>query len=285
MDQLHDNSMRTWVQIGDQHEQLIPPYVLAYGLNKEASARLPDTLFVDPARRLWPVDSKEATWLSAAYFAKRAAAQELPYRRVEQQYVRDALLKAADLYGVKKDVDAILAAFEPVATKQAEDDDANYGWVMVDKVSGQVLSRRYPMFDAAGVKLAADYFADNRAKYPMSVRREISGRIMQKAAQHGIAYQDLNAAVLREAGYGIPRKDVLMDELYERAHLTKDAECAILLANINEMIAGLSDAELAQNLQKIAEVVDAFDNAAGLTKHYGVKVQMPSDFIFDIQLK
>ena len=76
-----------------------------------------------------------------------------------------------------------------------------------------------------------------------------------------------------------------MEEVLERAHLTKDAESAILLANVNEMLAGLSDSELASNLDKIAEVIDTFDSAAGLTHLYGTRILMPADFLYDISLK
>ena len=43
--------------------------------------------------------------------------------------------------------------------------------------------------------------------------------------------------------------------------------------------------EIGENLDKIAEVIDAFDRSADLVKYYGTRIQMPSDFLFDVNLK
>jgi len=285
MDVLHDNSLRTWVQLGDAHESLIPQYVMQYNLpDKEAASKMEDGLFADDARRLFPVDSKEATWLSAAYFAKNA--EKLPYDAPERMYVEEIIKDAAAAYDIEEDVTAIMNAVQTSELeKSAEDDDSNYGWIMIDEKTGEVLARKYPMFDGRGVKLASTYFDENRNHYPLGIRRAIARRIMSKAADYGMDTDELSPSVLKEAGFGIPRKDVLMQEILERAHLTKDAQAAILLANVNELIAGLSDREIGGNLDKIAEVIDAFDHGADLTRYYGTRILMPSDFLFDVNLK
>lgn len=283
MDALHDNSHRTWIQLADTYETFVPSYVQEYTLpDKEAASKIPDTLFADPARRLFPIDSKEAVWLSAAYFAKNS--ESLPYDEVEREYVHECIKAAAAVYGNESDVGKIMKVVtdKPVE-KQAEDNNDNYGWVMRSE-DGTVLARKYPMFDKTGVCKAAQYFDEFRQNYPIGIRRTISRNIMRKAAEFGIKTAELKPSVLREAGYGIPRKDVLMEEIYERAHLAKDAESAVLLANVNELIAGMDDTTIGENLDKIAEVIDAFDNAAGLQKLYNVKILMPSDFLFDVDL-
>ena len=283
MDALHDNSHRTWIQLADTYETFVPSYVNNYTLpDKEAASKIPDTLFADPARRLFPIDSKEAVWLSAAYFAKNAEA--LPYDEVEQEYVSECIKAAAAVYGNEGDIGKIMKVItdKPVE-KQAESSDANYGWVMRSE-DGTTVARKYPMFDKTGVYKAAQYFDEYRQSYPIGIRRTISRNIMRKAAELDIAMGELKPSVLREAGFGIPRKDVLMEEIYERSHLAKDAESAILLANVNELIAGMGDTEIGENLDKIAEVLEAFDSAAGLTMQYNKKILMPADFLFDVSL-
>lgn len=283
MDALHDNSHRTWIHLADTYEPLIPSYVSEYTLpDKEAASKIPDSLFADPARRLFPIDSKEAVWLSAAYFSKNASA--LPYDDVETEFVGECIKDAALVYGIDADVNKVMAAVstKPVE-KQAEDDESNWGWIMRAE-DGTVMARKYPMFDTVGVKKASDYFNDYRSSYPLGIRRTISRNIMRKAAELGVKMAELKPSVLREAGFGIPRKDVLMEEIYERSHLAKDAESAILLANVNELIAGMDDTTIGENLDKIAEVIDAFDCAVGLDKQYNVKVLMPADFVFDVDL-
>jgi hypothetical protein len=288
MDALHDNSFRTWVKLGTNHESLIPQYVLDYKLPDEKMAsEIENELFADPARRLFPIDSPAATWLSNAYFAKHAADGDLPYCDDEASCVSEQLMKAAVTYGVAEDCRKIVEAMKQAMVKEASDPDADYGWVIRDADTGQVIKRRYPMFDETGVKKASAYFTENRQKYPVGLRRHIARRIMDKAAEYKLGYDRLDGAVLREAGYGIPRKDVLMEEILERAHLVKDAEdadAAVLLLNVNEMLAGMPDTEIGQNLDKIAEVMDAFDHVAGLTRHYGTKILMPADILFDVNL-
>ncbi len=288
MDVLHDKGHRLWVQLGTKHAEMIPGYVLEYQLPEEKEAEeLPNVLFADSHRRLFPIDSPAATWLSAAYFSKRAAANELPYVAAEAEYVKSMLLKAADVYEIRVDAVKISEAVVDADTVQPDNpevDDANYGWVMVDK-EGEVLARKYPMFDERGVAKAAEYFDEYRSRYPMPVRRLISRNILRKAAEHGIDVETLPGSVCREAGFGLPQRDVVMEEVLRRSRLTKDAEAAAVLANLNTMIAELSNDEFGSSLDKLAEILDDFDNSADLTQHYSTKLRMPADFLFDITLK
>lgn len=286
MDVLHDNSHRTWLQLGDTLGAAIPAYVMDYSLpDKQAASEIDENLFADPARKLFPVADPALTWLSAAYFNKHAADGELPYCKDELAFVAEAIKAAAYIHGIAEDVEQLENQLGVPEEKQAEDAESNYGWVMRDATTGEVLARKYPMFDRRGVEKASEYFDEYRGRYPIGIRRTIAQNIMRKAAEYDMPTEALRPAVLKEAGFGIPRKDRLMEEIYERAHLTKDAEQAIALANINELVANISDAELGENLDKIAEVIDAFDNASGLTAYYGKKILMPADFLHDVNLK
>ena len=285
MDVMHDSCCRTWLGLCNSFEHIVPPYVMDYKLPAEKTASaFEDNLFADQARRLFPTDCEASTWLAAAYFAKNAA--DLKYGREEATYVESQIKEAADIFGIRDDVDKIMGAIRDVPVeKQAEDNDANYGLVLRDEKTGEVLMRKYFMVDDRGVKLASEYFDQYRGRYPLNIRRSIAKNIMSKAAEFGVDVYSIKSSVLREAGFGIPRKDVLMSEILERAQLTKDAEASIALANINELIVGLSDTEIGENLDKIAEVIDAFDREAGLTRHYGVRITTPADMLYDIDLK
>ena len=287
MDILHDNSHRIWLKLANSHEELIPDYVMDYTLpEKEAASEIEDSLFADDTRRLFPVDTAANTWLSNAYFALNAS--ELPYKQAEAEWIQERLTKAAGIFGIEEDTVKIAEAItDGTLNKEAaaEDVDDNYGWVIKSAETGEVMERKYPMFDTRGVVKAADYFNEYRGNYPIGIRRLISRNILKKANEYGMDVYDLPQTVFREAGMGIPRKDVLMGEILERAHLTKDAGAAIALANINEFLAGIKDAELGPHLDKIAEVLEAFDSSADLTQHYNKKILMPADFLFDIDIK
>lgn len=274
MDILHDSSQRTWYQLGTKFASLIPEYVLdAEFPTKEAADGLGFREFADEGRRMFPIDSPAAVWLSAAYFAKNA---EEGYNAVLRGAVEARIKQAADIYGIRKDVDTIMSAIrDPGSEKTAADIDSNYGWV-----SGG--ERRYPMFDANGVKKAAAYFSENRFNYPPAMRKTVAMNIMSKAAEYGV---DVESAVRREAGHGMPRRDVLMAELLARAQMSKNAEFAVAVANVNEVLGCATPQELAENLDKIAEVIDAFDRAEGLDKRYGKTLLSPADFLYDIDVK
>lgn len=284
-DVFHDNSHRVLVQISNSHPDLIPDYVMKYTLpDKEAASEIDDELFADQARRMFPMDNPASAWLSAAYLHKHAAEENLPLSDVEIRHVASVLEKAGEVYGIAGDIDAISSVFY-VEEKEAEDTDEAYGWVMRHDKTGEVLGRKYPMFDKRGVKLASDYFAEYRNRYPAGVRRGIARRIMKRANDLGVDVDTLKSAVHKEAGYGLPRRDVLMSELLERAHLTKDAESAAALANINDLVAAMDAQEINENLNKIAEVIDTFDRQADLVKDYGRRILMPADFLYDIDIK
>jgi hypothetical protein len=214
----------------------------------------------------WADDEKEASWLADA-----------PEQR---------LVNAIQAWGIEDDVLKLAEAFDADAgqTKQAGDVETNYGWILKD-ASGNVTARRYGVFDPQGLWKASTYFDANRRHYPLATRTSIARFLLQKAAEYGVEYEQLPGSVLREAGYGVPRKSVIMRELNERAMLAKDAECGILLANVNRLLGTGSDQEIATNLDKIAQTIDAFDQAEDLTRHYGKRITHPSDFLCSVTFK
>lgn len=279
MDALHDASHRTWYQIGTQFEKLVPDYVGNATLpTKEAEENMGDRDFADEGRRLFPIDSPAATWLSAAYFAKNAS--ECYRNKVVRDAVAMRIKHAAATYGIAADVDVITSAMSaPVVEKSAAEDDSNYGWV---QTVGNHKERRFAMFDATGVKKAAAYFIENRNKYPFAVRKTIATNILHKAAEHKVVVGSL---IRKEAGVGFPRKDTLMAELLERAYLYKDAEVAQAMANLNEAVIADEGELTGEALDKLAELVNEFDRLEGMETSYGKKLLSPSEFIYDIDPK
>lgn len=285
MDITHDNSRRKLMQISAiVGTENLPDYVVDYTVpDYKIASALQDELFADPGKRLFPVDSKGATWMSAAY-----AAFNYP-DRVATKYAgacMQSIMKAADAWGIRDDVDKAVAAIDAYHgnVKCAEDDDANYGWCIRNQ-NGDVVRRRYPMFDAEGVRKAAMFFSENRKHYPSDVRKEIAGNILTKAAQHQVADDELPDCVSREAGRGIPRRTVIMRELNERAKLAKSADFAVLMANVTRLIGSAGEAEVVESMDKLAAMIDAFDQAEGLVQHYGSRITYPSDFLCSVTIK
>ena len=281
MDVLHDNSYRKLHQIALVVGQL-PGYVSNYTIPDEKQAsELSDQFFADEAGRHFPIDSAGSTWLSGAYLALQRA--ELPMKKASVDYVEARIMEAAKIYGI---ADAVKKAMDTVTTsltlfdKTAEANES-YGWLVKD-AAGNVTARRYPLFDAVSVKKAVAYFEENRHHYPLNVRKEIAGNILRKAADYSV---DVPATIMREAGMGIPRTSVLMRELLERAELAKDGENSVLLANVNNLISTMDPGALVDHLDKVAEVIDTFDQAEGLTRYYGTKIMPPADFLYGVSMK
>lgn len=275
MDVLHDNSFRTLAQLDQRCS--IPSYVTDYDLpTKEASDGMRASEFADTYRRLYPIGSPALTWLSAAYFAKNASEV---YSPDEASYVRDQIKRAASIYGIAEDVDKALSVWDQ-ETKQASDEDV-YAFVKRD-AAGNVLERGFPIVDANGVKLACDYFAAYRAEYTFDERQQIAANIIKKAEAFGT---QVNGTVLREAGKGIPSKELIMGEILYRAQKAANTEIGVKLAEVNEALDSATTEELIENLDKIAAMIDDFDAAAGLRGEYGKSLLMPADVVYSLDVK
>ena len=275
MDIVQDNLHRDLLEIAGKH--VLPEYVGAYErLDKEAAEKLQDSDFADPSLRCFPVDSAANTWLSAAYFYKNSG--QIHHKK--RAHVRETIQRAARIYGNGDDVDTVLnkKAELPVPPEQ---DDNNFCWLVKD-ASGKVVAKKYPVFDSRGVKTAMDYFGQYRGHYPLELRREIATNLLKKAREHGV---DPSEAVLKTAGFGAPHRPTLVEELLERAQLTKDAEAAVVFANLNEVLACCSAEELAQNIEKIADNIDELDRLNGLEKYYNTRILFPSEVVYAMSMK
>lgn len=284
MDIQRDNGFMQWCKIAELiGDANIPSYVSQYTAPDEKKASdLSDTLYADDARRMFPIDTPASTWLSAAYFAYNR--DGLPYKRATADFVANALLKAAETHGIVGDVEKCVQAITAgTMAKQAADADSDYCLVRRAE-SGEVVTRKYRVTDPEMLKEAAAYFSENRFHYPAEVRREIASNLVKKAVSMSVSTGSLPTSVLREAGHGLPDKQLLMNELLERAHLIKDAGVSAQLAGLVEAVHNASPEELLGGLDKIAEVVDAVDTATGLSKHYGRKLLSPADFTHSIAM-
>lgn len=276
MDVIKDNSRRTLIAISE--EQGLPDYVRELEvLDKEAAEELEDDLFADLARRQFPLDSAGNTWLSAAYFKRNGGS----FKRAEAEFIQDRIKMAATIHEIRDDVDAILAE-EKQAQADWTQDDSNFALVIRDS-DGNVLDRRYPIVDEGGVEKASEYFNRYRGHYPLGIRRKIAVGIVKKAEEFGVEPESF---IQREAGQGFPVRDILMDEILNRAHMTKDAESAALLANVNEVVATADAGELAGTvLDKIAEVIDSVDRLNGFGRLYGSRLLPPADVVWALPEK
>lgn len=253
-----------------------PDYVLdTPPLSKEAAAQLSDHMFADRINRRYPINSKANTWLSAAYFAKTAGADNYSSETMKN-FVETSIKLAADTYGIREDVDAVMATLraKPIEKKASENDD-NYGWPAEHK---------YPMFDEHGVKLACSYFKENAFNYPPEMRKEIATRIFKKCAEYGI---EANDTVRQESGNGFNLREDVGIELVDRVKMAshENPEAAGALAKATSTLMTMPMSNYQANLQKFASLLDSFDEAMGFADQYGSRFRSPMEILHGRNIK
>lgn len=276
MDVLHDQSYRQWLAIEAAYD--VPDYVnTSEAMSKEAAAELNDNLFADIVHRQFPVDTPASTWLSAAYFNENKEQIKAADLR---EFIHDTIVKAAGIHEISKDIDEVFATRIAEVIDPVEDDD-NYCLVIKD-ASGKTVSRRYPVFDEVGLKKACEYFVNNRSKYPIDVRSKVAVSLSKKAKEYG---SDLPALIYKEAAEAVPYRPVLMDELLERAKLTKDAEAGAVIGTLVEMVNFATSEDLIKSAEEVVTLIDDLDHLNGLNKYYGTKILSPHEVVYSMPIK
>lgn len=281
-DVLNDNSHVVLYKIAQAVDFKLPAYVEAgVPLEKEAAASTQDMLFADNVHRRFPLTDKANTWLSGAYFAKTASAA---YSGDEYRRIAKRIMKAAELYGISRDVSDIMgkiAQDEMVAAEKQAEKDAE----MAMQCYGEPETGAFPMFDKEQVKMACDYFDENAYAYDWRRRANIAKNIMRKAAEYGIVPSE---TVRKEAGAGFPRRDFLAENLLSREAELERRGLSKMAGDMRRTIKIVCEADpedLMKHLEPLREMVSGSDELSGIDEDYGHKFLPPADFIFDIDDK
>lgn len=272
MDSTSDNSFRTlW---GIVKAAGTPPDYFVNGAlvdGKDASA-LADSSFADMARRRFPLTDRANTWASAGYFAKTAS--DMGYEGKEREMVESRIRRAAELYGIGDDVDAVMSKIASAGSvKQAEDDESAY----CDPVH-----RGFPVFDKEGAELANRFFEKHAYKYGHDRRRTIARNIMRKSAEYGVKVAE---QVRLSAGSGFPNREALAEHLLFRANelmARGTYKMAEELCKFAGEICVCSDEDLFRNRDGLFDAISGMDEVTGLDEEYGRKFLPPEEVVFDI---
>lgn len=280
MDITNDSTFNNLLQISNKLNGDLPTYVRGYTpVTEKVASSFEDSEFADSRNRWFPVTDKPSVWTSAAYFSYNS--DILPYKQAEFSYVENKIKQAAQIFGISEDVEKAMTI---ISTNESTEKKAEEIFGLCMEVDGNSVSE-FPMYDAEGVKKASEHFKIYRYKYPADWRNSIAHNIMSKAAEYDVSEEELDPSVLKEAGYGIPDKQKLMDEVLYRARMAKNAENAVGLANLNFILADLPIDTLQKSFSKIAMTIADFDVAEGLDSQYGKKVMPPSDVVFGTSIK
>ena len=274
MDSTTDNSLRTLWSIVKTAGA--PDYFTNGVLVDANDAKLlPDSLFADQVNRRFPINDMANTYASAGYFAKTAS--EHGYSALKMEEVLSRIVKAAELYGIKKDVedeiDKINKSMCCDSEKRAEDDLSSYC---------DPENRGYPVFDKEGAELANGFFAKNAYKYGHDRRMEIAKNILKKCAEYGV---EASEQVRVSAGEGFPNREALAEHLLFRANeLMRRGtyKMAEELCKFASEICICSDEDLFRNRNGLFDAIAGMDEMTGIDECYDRKFSAPEELVFDI---
>lgn len=254
--------------------------------DRRGRSDLPPWCFADPGRRLFPTHTKAACWLSLACFADQY--HRGLYPRDEAEIVERNLIEKSAFHGM-----AQLAGEtkERIANHHADPGEADLPdecFAVVWQNPDGTKRRKYPLRSPAEVKHAAQYFVRYRDDMPWETRRLFASSTLDKAASFGLSLPE-ESALERSAGRG--------------ACAATDAAQLVLdhvMASRKTALGGLTplQAEMLKLAQvccsrpeqlrvpgvreTLVSIVDQFDRAHGLHRHYGHGVERPEDVVFAV---
>ena len=261
-----------------------PDYVKTAGvLDPAQMARLPQTVFADPAQRKFPLHTKAATWLAQTYFDE---ARHL-YGTQRAALVQDKITKAAAYWGIAEHVKAASLSLQHThTTDPGALPDTDYA--MVVKV-GEETKRMLPIQSAENVKAAAAHLYNNRMKYPYAWRKTAARKILHKAAE--LAVTDIDAVSLEfisksaSLGSAIPTQAAEM--LAHRALMlpkTHQRE-KVAMAKLVQTISKMKEIPAPSTMEKLANIIDRFDREHSLYHYYDQGIDTPEEIFFSLTQK
>lgn len=241
-------------------------------------------LYADMKRKMYPMHSPAATWMSAAFFLD----QKDQYKTKEAEWIEDRLTTQAKLWkigGAIKQLRDKIASFKAMPEEdQLPDEDFA---LVVDNGDGSKL-RKYPIRNPLEMKKAAEFFMENRDKMAFDYRHMFADRILTKAAGLGVKlpYEE---EISMTAGQGFCSAKEAAEAIFDRVMISKKPQAVGLQPVQIEMLkmAKLCCTKPSQMRNtdariKLASVVDQFDRAFGLERHYGEGLPRPEEILFGI---
>ena len=201
--------------------------------------------------------TKEATIVSAVYMADAEGEAN--------EHAIEALHKQAAAWGVLPEVERIFlkVGVHNHLKKQAS---AAVKYALDESYNGEQV-RRFPVDTPELVKISADRFYLDRAKYPYAWRRKVAEALHDRITHFKVASwlnDDVKSYIEKAAGYGLGETSSLWKELARRQMLGKFQPGMAKLAEAVEAISEASDdGRIEPEVVKLAcEAFSTFDSSA-----------------------
>lgn len=184
----------------------------------------------------------------------------------------EVCLYMADRFGVRTEVERLLNSRQQNTVKTA---------------ASQYDYTKLPLRSKEEVKVAAQWFVENRDRFEYSTRKKQAVQILKAADKFGVNFdKDTEETLHKSAGLGLANRQIIRHELTKRAEYLKNTGKETLATVINNIIAEMdkmgNDAQLQQRqfTEKLAHFVDSFDRRFGIVFKYKKEFTIPEDFIY-----
>lgn len=247
------------------------------------TAALPGHVFGDVRNRVYPCHTKSATWMSALFFGDNH--QHLPGYTADA--VRDRLIKSAEFFGIKTEVEALWTKMA-VAAQDTYNDLPDDTFALVWDTGNGVKERHYPLRNANEVKTAAAWFNQHHKSFRFTDKHTVATKILEKAAAFEAVLDDVEL-LDRCAGFGHCPTTTAVNAWAKRASFTKASKpehAKHAQAIADELDNHIMDGNSRYMRTKMAHWMDEFDRETGIDKLYGQHdLQSPEDTLFGLTEK
>jgi hypothetical protein len=240
---------------------------------KEASAerlygdveKTPRHLFADATNRRYPCHTPAATWMSTCYFLDKQAG----YQPDERKLVADRLAASMKYWGIAGEIAALQekhAATLGNALAQEPDETFALVWATADGHK----ERHWPLRNAAEVKTAAAYFAENRDEFTFADRHTVATKVLDAATRFGAELGGHDDVLEKAAGRGACAAAHIAEAMEQRGLMTRQSHGALseeMLKLANIVRSAPAQCRGHENLVKFAQLFDEFDQNTNL-KHF-----------------
>jgi hypothetical protein len=242
----------------------------------EEVERLPHTSFADQIGKKFPVHTKEACYLSYAYFlrqkdsfTKRAAS------RIERKFN-----DMARFWDIEPSMDKLADDLKPKTEKKASTEE---DYALTVQHNGTPL-HYFPINNRKAVAKSAGELVANRGSFTYEMRKEAAQKLMGAYIREGFPISSVPDTIQSMAGYGLTTKEAAIREISRRVNFAKTtmekkaAEPMKLMAD--QLKKSGEEILTAETLTKVAKVIDVYDRCMNVTVHYGNQFEYPEDVLF-----
>jgi hypothetical protein len=230
-------------------------------------------------RRNYPCHTAAATYVSTMFFLDKKAEWDKPTANIIEQH----LDHFARYHGIVDRISGLKQAFAAAKEMPAEDKLLPEDYALVVDGVGHFTLR-----NPAEVRKCAEYIKEYKDELPYVYRQEMAANVLEKAGKYGVALEDVDEFLDRQAGKGACAAQTVAEFLFGRSVMYKHAgflDYAIKTAEMAKSClqhkGGVHDQD---QLVKLACLVDQVDRETRL-KNLVMDLSAPEDIFFQLTAK